>query len=103
MVCSKDAAVIKTRMTNMLGVLSPGNIDITLHAGWVRPQFMPVSHGKYHGIERLNVHPVCAVKSRYAARFPQSLPRESMEWRVQFAECLDEGPASGKKKKRLVV
>jgi hypothetical protein len=27
-VCSKDAAVIKTRMINMLGVLSTGNIDI---------------------------------------------------------------------------
>jgi hypothetical protein len=27
-VCSKDAAVIKTRMSNMLGILTPGNIDI---------------------------------------------------------------------------
>ena len=27
-VCSKDAAVIKTRMSNMLGILAPGNIDI---------------------------------------------------------------------------
>jgi Flp pilus assembly protein TadG len=27
-VCSKDAAIIRTRMSNMLAILAPGNIDI---------------------------------------------------------------------------
>ena len=29
-VCNKDAAAIKTRMSNMLGILTPGNIDINV-------------------------------------------------------------------------
>lgn len=28
-VCSKDATVIKTRMSNMLGILTPGNINVS--------------------------------------------------------------------------
>lgn len=32
-VCNKDAAIIKTRMSNMLGILTPGNIDLTYTPG----------------------------------------------------------------------
>lgn len=32
-VCNKDAAIIKTRMNDMLGILTPGNIDIAYTPG----------------------------------------------------------------------
>jgi Flp pilus assembly protein TadG len=32
-VCNKDAAMIKTRMSNMLGILTPGNIDVAYTPG----------------------------------------------------------------------
>jgi hypothetical protein len=77
-VCNKDAAAIKTRMSNMLGILSPGNIDINYEPGgcdinscrWVTVSITGLNVATFIPFIPLNLD---------MPSFSTTLPRESMD------------------------
>lgn len=77
-ICNKDAAVIKTRMSNMLSILAPANIDIAYMPGGCDINSCQSVTVSITGLNVATFIPLVPLNLSLPS-FSTSLPRESME------------------------
>ncbi len=77
-VCNKDAATVKTRMSNMLGILTPGNIDITYTPGGCDINSCRSVTVSIRGLNVSTFVPFVPLNLSMPS-FSTTLPRESMD------------------------
>lgn len=77
-VCNKDASIIKTRMSNMLTILAPGNIDVTYVPGGCDINSCQSVTVSITGLDISTFIPFVPLNLSMPS-FSTTLPRESMD------------------------
>ncbi|WP_227869237.1 TadE family protein [Nitrosospira lacus] len=85
-VCNKDAAIIKTRMSDMLGILTPGNIDLTYTPGGCDINSCRAVTVSITGLSVSTFIPLVPLNISMPS-FSTTLPRESMDMDNTNPDC----------------